>query len=194
MKKVESAIALRALLGDIKECGDIGFAHQDDNSCFLALIDVLGHGAEAHQVGLRAIEYLQNNYGKQISDILVGLHEHIRGSRGAVVAIVYLDIETGKLTYTGIGNITIRILGVRATRMVLKDGIVGYGEIKPKTQELSLLPGDILLMHSDGLKEHFDVYECQDLLTESVEDIANGLINRYGLRNDDSSCVVLKYR
>lgn len=191
--KAEYALIMQALLGDVAECGDGGIIIKRNNSYFIALIDVLGHGSEAHKVALLAIDYLESNYFSDLSKVLCGLHEYLIGSRGAVVALCHFDIDTGCLRYTGVGNITVRLLGPRMMRFVLKDGIVGYGAIKPKVQEITLMPNDILLLHSDGIKEHFDVYECRYLLNESAEDIAKGIMKRYGLRNDDSSCIVLKY-
>lgn len=191
--RVDSALMMQALLGDASECGDIGFINKSDNAYFFALIDVLGHGSEAHKVALQAVNYLENNFFNDLSSVLSGLHENLRGTRGAVVALCHLDIESGRLRYTGIGNITMRILGTRTMRFVLRDGVVGYGTISPKVQEINLLPNDVLLMHSDGIKEHFDLFEFQKMLNETAQEMAKGIMSRFGLRNDDSSCIVLKY-
>lgn len=193
MGRLDYAVAMRALLMDLSECGDIGFVREYDNKCFLALVDVLGHGSEARKVAIRAAEYLEENYGENLMCILNGLHEHLKGTRGAVVSLCHFDSYSARLKHVGIGNISVRIFGGIPIRLVSKDGIVGYGTIRPQVQELTLRRGEILLMHSDGIKEHFDVIECTDLLGETAESIAFGIMNRFGKRSDDSSCVVLKY-
>ena len=48
-------------------------------------------------------------------------------------------------------------------------------------------------MHSDGIKEHFDIVECAGLLKEDAQDIASGILKQFGKKNDDDSCIVLKY-
>ncbi len=193
MRKIDFGIRTKALLGDISECGDIGIVREYDAECFLALIDVLGHGAEARTVAVSAEEYLNHNYRKEPETIMLGLHEHLKGSRGAVAAVCSLDIGSGRLKYVGIGNITVRIFGPAPIRFVSREGILGYGCIKPHPETVTLMPGDLFLMHSDGIKEHFDVIECTKLFKERSEIIAAGIMGRFRNQNDDSSCIVLKY-
>ena len=193
MNKIDYGIEMRALLGGMEQCGDIGMVKQDDNQCLLALVDVLGHGADARKVALQAEEYLMAALNNDLLSVMNGLHDFIKGSRGAVVSLCSFDVATGILRHVGIGNITVRIFGANQPRLVSRDGIVGYGLISPHLYVANLLPGDTLLMHSDGIKEHFDAVECADLLGGTAEDIAFGILNRFGLKNDDSSCIVLKY-
>lgn len=193
MTSIDFGTCSEALLGSQYECGDIAVMEKYDNQCFIALIDVLGHGIEARKIALSAKGYLENNYKKSLIDIMNGLHEHLKGTRGAVVAICNLDILTGEFTYVGMGNITVRIFGVKPTRLTPKDGIVGYRMTNPKQLILKLYPEDIVLMHSDGIREHFDIFECAGLLKENAEDIAQGILKKFGKKNDDASCIVLKY-
>ena len=193
MVRLDSNIILKALLGDVSECGDIGVIHQYEDKCFLALIDVLGHGNEARKVAIIAEEYLNDNYNQELVDIMKGLHEHLKGSRGAVAALCLLDLESYTLTQVGIGNITVRIFGSKNTRLISRDGIVGYGTIRPLLQSTELLPGDTLVLHSDGIKEHFDTLECAGLMNYDASTIAEGILNKFATKNDDASCIVLKF-
>ena len=193
MASIDLGMCYRAMLGPEWECGDIAVMKQYDNQCFIALIDVLGHGSVARKIALSAQDYLEENYKSMLIELMNGLHQHLKGTRGAVVAMCHLDILTGELTYVGMGNITVRIFSVKPTRLTPKDGIVGYKMTNPRIINIKLHPKDIILMYSDGIKEHFDIFECAGLLKEDAQDIAIGILTQFGKKNDDESCVVLKY-
>jgi serine phosphatase RsbU (regulator of sigma subunit) len=193
MAGIDFGMCYRAMLGPDSECGDITFMKQYDNQCFFAVIDVLGHGAEARKVAVSAEKYLEENYKGNLIDVINGIHQHLKGTRGAVVALCHLEILTGELTYIGIGNITVRILGLKTSRLTPKGGIVGYKITTPRSINLKLYQDDIVLMYSDGIKEHFDIVECAALLKEEAQDIAYGILKQFGKKNDDASCIAIKY-
>lgn len=193
MAYVDCGIIMRALLVHDSECGDLGIIKTNGEECFLALLDVLGHGATARDIALTAQHYIENNYNNELVDIIDGLHAVLKGTRGTVAALLHFEVNTGTLSYSGIGNITVRIFGRNSSRLILRDGIIGYMMSKPEKKVISLLPGDILLIHSDGIREHFDVSECADLFPESAQNIANELLVRFWKKNDDASLIVMKY-
>jgi len=193
MPNVDLGMYFKALLGSESECGDIAVIKKYEKQCFIALIDVLGHGSEARKVALLAKNYLENNYENELIELMNGLHEHLKGTRGAVAAMCHLDIFTGELTYVGIGNITVRIFGSKPIRFIPKDGVIGYIMTNPKKYTTKLYPEDTVLMYSDGVKEHFNVFECEGLLKKDAEDIAIDILKTFGKENDDESCIVLKY-
>jgi len=190
---VDCHLVKRALTRREDECGDTGVIKEFDGRCFLALVDVLGHGREAHEVALTARAYLEQNCYKEPVEVMQGLHMCLKGTRGAVAAICRLDTATGELTYVGMGNIVVRVLGPRAVRFVSRDGIVGYMMSTVKKQESKLLVGDVLVMYSDGLKEHFELSGFAEILAGTAESIATGLLKQFGKKNDDASCIVLRY-
>lgn len=193
MASIDFGMCYRAMLGPDFECGDITFVKQYDNQCLFALIDVLGHGSEARKIAISADKYLDENYKNNLIDLMNGLHQYLKGTRGAVVALCHLEILTGEFTYIGIGNITVRIFGAKTIRLTPKGGIVGYKITTPRSINLKLYPEDIILMYSDGIKEHFDIVECAALLKEDAQDIASGILKQFGKKNDDASCIVLRY-
>jgi len=193
MSRVDCYLVKRALTLKEDECGDTGVIKDFDGRCFLALVDALGHGREAHDVALMAQAYLEQNCREEPVDVMQGLHACLKGTRCAVAAICRLDTETGELIYVGMGNITVRVLGPNAFRFVSRDGIVGYMMTTPREQTLKLVVGDVLVMHSDGIKEHFELSECPGILTGTAKSIATGLLRQFGKENDDASCLVLRY-
>ncbi len=193
MSKVDYYLVKRALTLRETDCGDTGIIQEFNGQCFLALVDVLGHGSEAHAVALNAQKYLEQNYRQELIDVLDGLHACLRGTRGAVAALCRLNTENGELIYVGIGNITVRVLGPRNSRLVSGNGIVGYMMSTLKEQTLKLFAGDVLVMYSDGIKEHFEPSECRGILMGNAKSIAVGLLNQFGKKNDDASCIALRY-
>jgi phosphoserine phosphatase RsbX len=193
MSRADCHLVKRALTRREAECGDTGVIKDVDGRCFLALVDVLGHGREAHAVAVTAQTYLEQNCFKEPVEVMQGLHTCLKGTRGAVAAICRLDIAAGELVYAGMGNIVVRVLGPRAVRFVSRDGVVGYIMSTPKQQTVKLLAGDVLVMHSDGIKEHFELSGRPDILSGTAESIATALLEQFGKQNDDASCIVLKY-
>ena len=193
MSNVDLGICIKALLGSLDECGDIAVVEKYENQCFIALIDVLGHGQEAREVALLAKKYLENNYRNDLVDIMNGLHCHLKGTRGAVAAMCHFHILTGEFNYVGVGNFTVRVFGVKNLRLIPKGGVVGYMMTNPKKHTIRLHPDDTVLIHSDGIREHFDILQCSGLLKENSESAAREIVRKFGRKTDDISCVVLKY-
>jgi serine phosphatase RsbU (regulator of sigma subunit) len=193
MPAVDCHLVKRALTGNEDECGDTGFVRESEGEYFIALVDVLGHGKEAHRHALLAEQYLVQNRQGDLVDVLKGLHTHLKGTRGAVAALCRLETATGHLKYVGMGNISVRILGPNPSRLVPRDGIVGYSMSTPKEATMRLSDGDVLVLYSDGLKEHFDLSECPGVLTGNAAEIATELLERFSKGDDDASCIVVRY-
>lgn len=193
MESIEYAIKMSAFLGALSECGDLGFIKEYDQKCFICLIDILGHGRKARSLAIEAEDFLEKNYRNQLVDVMKGLHLHLSGSRGGVALMCYLDIPSGQLQYTGVGNITGRIIGLNQNSMISKGGILGFGSINPVVRECNFTQRDLLLLHSDGITEHFNTFDYLQLFTGDAESIAKGVLYELGKKTDDASCIALKY-
>lgn len=193
MPLTDCSLLKRSLNGPEDECGDTGTCLAGDQECFLALVDVLGHGPEAHEVALVADDYLAGCLGRPLLESIQGLHKSLRGSRGAVAAMCQLDLAGGEMRFTGIGNISCRIFGAETQRMVSRDGIVGYMMSRPAEQVVRLAPGDVVMLHSDGVREHFDTHDLPGLLTGTAREIAERVLDNFSRGDDDASCLVARY-
>ncbi len=193
LAEVDYYLVKRSLTGWEDECGDTGMVRETGDRCFLALIDALGHGKEAYKTALLAEHYVSENYGRDLVDVMQGLHLHLKGTRGVVAAFCLLNRCTGNLRYVGVGNITTKIYGAQPYHFVPQDGIVGYMMASPKEQQRRLHHGDILMLSSDGIREHFAIYDFPYLLSGSARRIANSVLDNLSKDNDDASCLVLRY-
>lgn len=189
--EIEYAYILKALMGGIEYCGDLIYTKKYDDKYFFAAIDVLGHGSDARKLAIKIQLYLDNHYEEDLIDIMTGLHKNILGSRGAVASLCLID-NTGRLQHVGVGNISVRIKGSELIRLISRDGIIGYGTVKPNLSEVSLKIGDIVLLYSDGIQNRFRWDDCKDLLSKSAESLASGILNRYQKNDDDASCLAIK--
>lgn len=193
MRKLDCHISKRPLLGEDYICGDIGVINEYEGHCFVALVDVLGHGQGAYEVALIVKKFLEQHYRETMEDVMQELHMRLKGTRGAVAALCRLHIPTGSLKFIGVGNITTRVFGSLTFRLVPSDGIVGYSMRRPREQTTTIFAGDFLVMHSDGVKEHFDTFEFARLSRGTAKSIASGLLDQFGKSDDDASCLVARY-
>jgi len=192
MIDIDYALVRESLSGTEDECGDTGMIRKQDDVLFLALVDVLGHGREAHKIACMADEYIADHFQEELTELMNGLHTHLRGTRGAVAGFCRLYIPDGTLYFTGIGNITTRIYGENSHTLVPRDGIIGFSIPVPEKQKTVIKSNELLILSSDGIKEHFRREDYPGLLEGSSETIARSLI-RLLKKNDDASCIVLRY-
>lgn len=183
----------RALLACEDECGDNGFILNKEEECFFALIDGLGHGGPAHHAAQLAENYLEANHDLDLKHIMLGLHDALGGSRGAVASLCRLHTGDGKMEYIGVGNITVRVFGIENVRLTMSDGIIGYSLPTLRKHVFQLTPGDVVMLYSDGIREHFEEYDCPGLLVGSAEDISKRAFECFYKGEDDGSCLVVRY-
>ncbi len=193
MTRADCHLLLRSLEGPADACGDAGYFRSSDSDCFLALVDVLGHGHEAHQVAMVAEAYLAEHSAEPLVGLMQGLHKALRGSRGAVASLCRVDLASGEMRFTGIGNITCRVFGAENQRMVSRDGIVGYMMSQPAEHVVRLAPRDVVMLASDGVREHFEAHDHPGLLTGSAQEIAQRVLAAFAKGDDDASCLVMRY-
>jgi anti-sigma regulatory factor (Ser/Thr protein kinase) len=119
----------------------------------LMLADGLGHGPEAARASSAAVAALHRWAHLSPADALRRLHEALRGTRGAAVALAQLDLRAGRLTFAGIGNVGARLRADGTWRHLLsRPGIVGVH--RPTTlreEEAGWAADRLLILHTDGL-------------------------------------------
>ena len=195
MTQLDYFIAVRPFPGNkAAECGDIVVIKEFDDKLFIGIVDVAGHGKNAHKVAVICKDYLEENYRRDLVETMNGLHEHIKGSRGAVAGLGRLDLKSGELKYVGVGNIVLRKFGETSLKLIPRLGMIGYVIPTPREEVMKLHDGDVLVLYTDGVKEHFELEDYPELLNDNAKTIATLLIRQFGKEEDDATCIALRYK
>ena len=192
MQRLEHYAVVRPLRGE-RVGGDAAIVHQLENGLFLAIIDVLGHGPEAYEVALVAEKFLAAHHSSDLVSSMEGLHEELRGTRGAAVGLCHLDLEAGQVRYVGVGNTAARKLARRPVRLFSRDGVIGENACTPKEQCLQLAMGEVLLLYTDGVSDRFDVEDYPGILRDDLRTVVTTVVRRFGKKHDDAACIAARF-
>jgi negative regulator of sigma-B (phosphoserine phosphatase) len=190
MLTVSCNIAVRPYAPNGAICGDFGIITETADEIFLALVDVLGKGAGAAKIATIAGEYLRRNSSFELPLLMQGLHNFLIGTRGAVAALGRIHPASGRFSCVSVGNIFVQIWGGQKTHVIPQEGIVGYQMPTLREQTLLLHGGDVLVIHSDGVRGHVDFLQCQSILRKPNP--AAEMISNFGKEDDDASCIVAR--
>lgn len=181
-------IASRPALG-MSENGDAYLVQEWNGQTLLALIDGLGHGEEAATASKAAREYLLQFRAGDVEQILLGLHSHLHGTRGAVAGLVRIDRVARKLSFCGIGNIEVHIRGEPPMHPASSNGIVGANVRKTLRFEYQYISLSFVALYSDGISSRVDLSEYPSIY-ENPQGVAQQIVDRYGKDYDDASIVI----
>ena len=189
---MQVAIAKRAL-HDSSHNGDQGGYWQSDGKTTLCIADGLGHGIEAEKAAQAAIEFVARHFLEPLPDVFAGCNVAIRSTRGVAMGIAVIDEDTGTLTYAGIGNTRAMIVGADIVRLVSNHGIVGGGYKTLLPRGVSLMPGDLVVLSTDGLPEIIDMSGYGTDLRRDVHLLAEKIIRDWRRETDDAAVLVCRY-
>jgi len=193
LDSVDYALFGRPCFGE-RVSGDTAIIEEREGLVFMAIVDVLGHGPEAHIVARKIEDFLGQNWSSDLVATLRQLHEELKGTRGAAASLSVLDIDAGELSYLGVGNTVLRVFGRRSIRLHSTDGIIGSNIRQPVEQKLHLSRTDVVLLYTDGIKDRFELDDYPQLLYESAHCIARNLVRRFEKVYDDATCIVFRYK
>jgi hypothetical protein len=191
LMKIQYAQKVRPYPGE-SVSGDIAVARTHASGLLFGIIDGSGHGPEAFRAAHRLSEAIAEYESCSPEDLLRVLHRHASGTRGAAVGLAFLDCASHRLSYAGIGNVHIRVLGARSWRGVSRDGIVGERMPGILPQAFGVSTGDVIIVASDGVSESSRSTALLRGSTLPASEIADKVILEAGKTTDDASCVVVK--
>lgn len=182
-----------------RHAGDATVVVESGKLLWVAIVDVLGHGEEAHVVAVQATNFLDRCLGADPAranpaEVLRDLHAVLKGTRGAAAGVCLLDTKSGLVRYAGVGNTVARCLGRHSSRFVSADGIVGGNMPTPREHRLTMVRGDTLLMYTDGVQDRFELADYPQLPLHNAETIVRTVIQRFGKDHDDAACIAVRYR
>jgi phosphoserine phosphatase RsbX len=162
----------------------------------IAVIDGLGHGPEAARAAAVALEVLGAHPDESVVTLIERCHTGLRATRGAVMSLVSLRTLNAALTWIGVGNVEcvlLRASGQPRARTYLSPGggIVGYKLPVLKADHLWLLPGDTLVLATDGISAGF---VDRVPLAMPPQALANAILAKCARGDDDALVLVARYK
>ena len=158
--------------------------------CRIAVVDGLGHGPDAAAAAARAGAVLAAAPHASPGEALRLCHDALRGTRGAAVGIAAIEPALGLLTFAGVGNVEARLVaGRRTLRLPSSRGIVGAVLPTLRPLQAALEPGWLLILHSDGVSDRFDLQEIP-AASGDPQRLADAILARWGRATDDATVVV----
>jgi negative regulator of sigma-B (phosphoserine phosphatase) len=189
---LEHASLIRPCMGE-RVSGDAVVIRPIEHGLFAAIIDVLGHGPDAHELTHVIERFLESHASADVSGLITALHQRLKGTRGAAAGLCAVDSTAGTLVYAGIGNTCIRRFGASETRLVSKDGVLGQNMRTPLVQSLTLEAGELLLLYTDGVSDRFTSGEYPGVLRHAPKDVVKNILDRFGKDHDDAACIAIRY-
>lgn len=180
-------------IGGEEECGDAwGIVNLPDEVTIL-VADGLGHGPDAARASHAAVHVLHDRSRLRPAPMLEAMHQALRPTRGAAVALLKLDMAAGSATFVGIGNISVSVLdGDKPKQLVSHNGIVGHNMRKVQEFVIPWPAGALCILCSDGIGTQWDIDAYPGLRYCHPALIAGVLYRDFSRSRDDATVVVAK--
>lgn len=175
--------------------GDRYHLHQSSSHALIGMIDGLGHGAEAAAAAEAACGQLAAADNQSVGQLLARCHEHLRGTRGAAMTLMNLDMQARRLEWVGVGNIMALLLHpqssgkMASTELYVRGGVVGVSIPATVASGVNIAPGDLVVAATDGV----DLGFVEDIgKPEAPQQLAERLLERHRHGNDDALVLVAR--
>ncbi|OLD81508.1 MAG: hypothetical protein AUI33_00940 [Ignavibacteria bacterium 13_1_40CM_2_61_4] len=194
---IEWGVATLALPGQA-ESGDLHLVKPVGSGVLVAVVDGLGHGAEAATAAQAAVAALERHATESPVALVERCHRALKGTRGAVMSVAVFARPERSMTWLGVGNVEgLLLYGDGATRpgsprasLVTRGGIVGSELPRLHPAVLRIAPGDMLIFATDGIREGF----AEGLSHEAApQQLADQILARHGKGTDDALVLVARY-
>jgi anti-sigma regulatory factor (Ser/Thr protein kinase) len=175
-----------------RDNGDAFIVRRWNGNALTGVIDGLGHGQFAQKAAQTARRYVDEHFDRPLEDLFRGAGRACRATRGVVMALARFDFALQTLTVASIGNIEVRLFGGAAPNLIVRRGIVGLHAPQPVTSVCPWTGASLLVMHSDGVRSHWDWKDVRDLTLESASTTAQRLLAALGKIEDDATVLVVR--
>ena len=180
------------LTGEVA-CGDAICIRRHDAGWTILVADGLGHGPQAADASMEALRLFRRVEGRSPAEIIAHVHQGLRHTRGAAVAVARLDVAAGTLAFSGIGNIAGTIVTAKERHhLVSLSGTAGHNARKIATFDYALPAGSLLVMHSDGISGSWSLDTHPGLFAAHPLVIAGVLFRDHARARDDASVIVAR--
>jgi anti-sigma regulatory factor (Ser/Thr protein kinase) len=174
-------------------CGDSWSFTVRPQETTLLVADGLGHGPDAAEAAVEAVRLFHRYNGHQPPVLLDYIHGGLRATRGAAVSVARFQPASGKLVYSGVGNIA-GVISVNGDlrRMVSMPGTAGHNARKIQAFEYPFSTG-LVILHSDGIASSWTLDRYPNLAARHPTLIAAILYRDLTRHRDDATVLVAKW-
>jgi negative regulator of sigma-B (phosphoserine phosphatase) len=131
--------------------------------------------------------------------LLQRCHWALKGSRGVVMSLAFVERRQNTLTWIGVGNVECMLFHPAGTpssnparaSLVTRGGIVGSELPQVRAQVLPLAVGDLLIFATDGIR---DAFSDGLQLDAPPQQLAELILSQHGKGTDDALVLVARYR
>lgn len=174
-------------------CGDAWAVAIDAARVSLLVADGLGHGVDAAQASCMAVRELQENTHLNPVQLLDCMHESLKRSRGAAIAVAAIDRVGGILEFVGIGNIMAGVInGALRKQLVSHNGIVGSNMRKVQQFALPWSGDTLCILCSDGIGSQWSLDAYPGLSSCHPSLIAGVIYRDFARGRDDATVLVVR--
>ncbi|MEV4535758.1 SpoIIE family protein phosphatase [Asanoa sp. NPDC049518] len=185
-----AAAISRAMSGE-EVCGDGYAVRVADGRTQVLVCDGLGHGPLAAAATSAVVQAFHVAPAGPPAAVVEHLHRAVRHTRGAAVAVAQLDDD--EIRYAGLGNITGVLVDDTTRRgLVSLPGIAGHQRRAVREFGYPVTPDALLVMHSDGVVDRWNLDDYPGLRGRSPQVIAATLVRDAGVRRDDACVLVAR--
>jgi anti-sigma regulatory factor (Ser/Thr protein kinase) len=177
----------------LPENGDAFIFKQWEGHALAGVIDGLGHGQFAQRASQTARQYIEQHFDQPLANLFLGVGRACRATRGVVMALARFDLARQKLIVASVGNIEVRLVGSpERFNLVVRRGIVGLNAPNPVILEHPWTSSCLLIMHSDGVRTHWNWNDFSELGRDTPNVIARRLLSELGSMDDDATVIAAR--
>lgn len=174
-------------------CGDGWFVRHSEEGALIMVVDGLGHGVLASEAAREAEQVFSKTKEPSLIGILTDIHDALKKTRGAAIAVARIDTQRGILTFAGVGNIGGAIVSQGFGRnMTSHNGTLGIRMERVQEFTYPWNRENLLVMHSDGLISRWDLEGYPGIWNKPASVIAALLHRDFNRGRDDVTVLVAK--
>ncbi len=174
--------------------GDLHVVAPFDGGVLIGAIDGLGHGPEAAEAARAAVAVLEAHPAESLLRLVERCHDALRKTRGAVITLASFHGRNDEMTWMGVGNVEGMLVRADPTKAIeaapLRGGIVGLRLPVTREDSVSVSPGDVLILATDGIRGGFTSRLDR---SASAAYLAESILSEHRKSSDDATVVVARY-
>lgn len=191
---LEWSVAAAVMPGET-ESGDRHVFCPFSDGVLVAVIDGLGHGAEAATAAAVAAGVLERHAGDPVTRLVERCHDALRSTRGVALSLAAITAREHVMTWAGVGNVEGVLRrgqpGSADERLLLRSGVVGSHLPPLQASTVAIRRDDLLVFMTDGVTQ--DVARTLPV-RGTLQAIASAALASGNKGIDDALVLLLRYR